>query len=280
MIHLERFSFTYAGSSRPALEDLTVHMARGEFVALVGPVNAGRTTLFRVLNGSAPTHFKGTYQGICRVGDLNPCEVGHIRMGECTASITGDPDSQIVSLTVEEEVGFALAQRGYDRAYIEKKVNESLKLVGLEGFQRRSTASLSGGQKQRLVIASALAVDPEVILLDECMASLDPKGARNLYNLLSGYCRAQEVTLVAMEKDLELVLPYADRIILMERGKILQDIGVKEVVEHTQCIAKIGVRVPAWMRIVGDLQERGILGTPLPATEEEAILRIREKILK
>jgi len=276
IVRLEHFSFTYEDATQPSLVDLNLEVRPGEFVGIVGAEGSGRTTLFRVLNGSAPRHFRGEWSGAAHVGGFDACEVGHATLGATVASIFDDPDAQIVSLTVEEEVCFALVQRGFPPELVSARMREALAAAGLAGLERRAAASLSGGQKQRLVTASALALDPKLVLLDESTASLDPRGARELYGLLRAKCSEKGLAVVAMERDLELLMGYADRIVALESGRIVMDVGRRGVAAHSRLLKRIGVRLPAWLEIVDALEASGHLAAPLPETEAEAVARMAE----
>ncbi len=279
IVRLEHFSFTYEGAARPALADLDLEVRPGEFVGVVGAEGSGRTTLFRVLNGSAPRHFRGEWGGRADVGGLDACEVGHAELGVFVASIFDDPDAQIVSLTVEEEVCFALVQRGLPSDIVAARMKEALAAVGLSGLERRATSSLSGGQKQRLVTASALALEPKLVLLDESTASLDPRGARGLYSLLRAKCQKKGLAVVAVERDLELLMEYADRVVAMESGRVVMDAGRRDIAPNSRLLKRIGVRLPAWIETVDALGAFGLLSAPLPATEAEAAARIVELLV-
>jgi energy-coupling factor transport system ATP-binding protein len=270
MISIKDFSFTYQGRHEPALKNIRLSASPGQFIGVLGAEGSGRTTLFRVLNGSAPAHFPGSWTGTAMVGGLDACENGHAVLGEFTSSIFEDPDSQIVSLTVADEVGFALIQRGMPMAEVHQRVSEALAFTGLAGFEQRSTSSLSGGQKQRLVTATALALRPKLLLTDESASALDPRGARELYSLLSGFSRDHGVSVVAVERDLELLMEYADRILVMEAGRIVLDSKPGDMAVNIEILRRAGVRVPVWLSVVAILGEKGILGK-LPESEAAAI---------
>jgi ABC-type multidrug transport system ATPase subunit len=158
---------------------------------------------------------------------------------------------------VEEEVCFALVQRGFSSDTVAARMMESLAATGLSGLERRRTSSLSGGQKQRLVTASALALEPSLVLLDESTGALDPRGAQELYALLGAKCGEKGLTVVAVERDLELLMDYADRVVAMESGRIVMDAGHRGVASHSRLLKRIGVRLPAWLDAVDALAASG-----------------------
>jgi len=193
-------------------------------------------------------------------------------MGTVVTSVFDDPDSQIISLTVEEEVGFALVQRGYSFAEISERVGEALERVGLAGFNARATGSLSGGQKQRLVLASALALRPKILVADEGTSALDPAGARLFFSIIDEMRRDGTVAVV-IERDLDLMLEFADQLIVLDHGTTLISGTPAEVCQRPDLLAAAGLRLPAWLELAATLRERGVLDGPLPASEAEALER-------
>jgi len=276
IVSLENFGFTYPNAAAPALSRISLSVAPGEFVGITGEEGSGRTTLFRALNGSAVRHYKGSRTGQAIIGGLDACTAGHATIGAFTASIFDDPDSQIVSLTAGEEVGFSLAQRGFSQAAIRERVEKALAEVGLSGFSRRSTSSLSGGQKQRLIAAAALALEPTLILLDESTSALDPRGKREFYDLLDRLRRENNVAIIAIERDLELLMERADRIVVLHEGYVLLDGKPRDMASSRHILRTAGLRLPAWMETVEILKSQGWLEGKAPESEAEAVALIAE----
>lgn len=146
--------------------------------------------------------------------------------------VLADYDTQLVTMTVREEVAFAMENRGYARDAIEARSREVFKQVGLEGLEDRKITSLSGGQRQRLAIASVLATNPSVLILDEPTSSLDPEGTAELYRLVGSLNREHGITVVVIDHDLHAVLPYANRMALMVEGKVVCDSDVATVLRY------------------------------------------------
>ena len=270
MISLDSVRFTYEDAESPALDGISFTAAAGSFVCIAGAESSGRSTLFRLLNGTAPNSFPGTVSGSIRIGDFDPSESGHHVTGTLVTSVFDDPDSQIISLTVEEEVSFALVQRGYRFEEIGERVSTALSRVGLAGFERRSTGSLSGGQKQRLIMASAIALRPKILLADEGTSALDPAGAR-LYFQIIEEMRVHDGTLaVVIDRDLGLILEHADQVIILDHGKMLLSGTPKEVCQYPDLLASAGLRLPAWLELSALLKRRGVLRGAIPSNEAEA----------
>jgi energy-coupling factor transporter ATP-binding protein EcfA2 len=276
MIRVEAVNFCYEDATAPAIEGLSLRVGPGQIVGVAGAEGSGRSTLFRLLNGSAPCFFRGKVWGeALEVNGLEPARLGHAAMGAFVASIFDDPDAQIASLTVEEEVSFALVQRGMPIEDTKARVAEALERVGLSGFSHRSTASLSGGQKQRLVAASAIALKPRVLLADEGTSALDPEGAREFFDLVNDMRTRDGTTAVLFERDLSLLFEYCDVILFMEGGRAVFQGHPRECAQRPDLMRALGLRLPAWLELCAELKERGALEGELPCREEEAIDLLR-----
>lgn len=271
MIHLESVSFRYDEAETPALDGIDLHAGRGKLICVAGAESSGRTTLFRLLNGTAPRAFPGERTGKLTIGGFDPEESGHSALGALVTSVFDDPDSQIISLTVEEEVSFALVQRGIDFEEIKERVADALSRVGLSGFGSRSTGSLSGGQKQRLVMASAIALQPRILLVDEGTSALDPEGARHFFALVREMTELDGTTAIVIERDLELMLETADEILVLDRGRVAARGTSAEIAGKAELLAELGLRIPAWLELGVELKKRGLLEGELPASERTMI---------
>lgn len=271
MIRARDLCFRYEDAEVDAVSGISFHLGPGQILGIAGPEGSGRTSLFRLLNGTAPGFFPGDISGELSVAGMEPARVGHARLGTLVASIFDDPDAQIVSLTVEEEVGFALTQRGLSHEEIGQRVRQALETVGLAGFAHRSTSSLSGGQKQRLVTASVIALKPHVLLVDEGTSALDPEGAREFFSILHELSRLEGLTVVVVERDLGLLFEHCGRICLLDGGKLAFQGSARELAQELDTIRRLGLRLPAWLALCEELRRRGLLRSELPCRESEAI---------
>ena len=147
-------------------------------------------------------------------------------------TVLEDYESQLVTITVAEEVAFALESRGLDHGSIKERVEEALAWVGLTGLEEREIASLSGGQRQRLAIASVLATKAAILVLDEPASALDPEGAEDIYALLASLNREHGITVVVVEHDLARILAYADQMIVMTAGRVARAGGCEDVLPY------------------------------------------------
>lgn len=271
MIHFQGIRFTYEDADFAALDGVDFHVSPGSLICVAGPESSGKSTLFRLLNGTAPKMFPGEISGILSVGGFDPSSFGHSALGAIVTSVFDDPDSQIVSLTVEEEVSFALVQRGLPFDEIRHRARDALKNVGLSGYEHRQTGSLSGGQKQRLVMAAALALQPRLLLIDEGTSALDPEGARHFFTIIKEMIGRDGTTVVMIERNLELVLEYSDEILILDRGRVLVQGSSAVVCQEADRLFQLGLRLPAWLELCRELKNRSIIAGELPSGEKEAI---------
>lgn len=219
-IKLENFSYAY-NHPHKVLNDINVSIETGSFTVLLGPSGAGKTTLCLAVAGAVPHYFGGSMAGAVYVNGASTQECTIYDLSKTVGTVLQDYETQLVTMTVEEEVAFTLENMGMADAQIAPRVKEALETVGLTGREKADVASLSGGQKQRLVLAGVLAAHPEILVLDEPASALDPEGTASLYKLLGELNRDRRLTILVVEHDLAHVLPYADQFILLESGEVL-----------------------------------------------------------
>lgn len=241
LIEIEDFSYSYPASSRPALSDLDVRIEAGQFVALIGANNSGKSTLCSALSGAVPQLYHGKADGRIRVCGNDAAETPLAELSESVALVMQNPERQLsgIRFTVAEEVGFSLENRGVERSEIIQRVDKSLALTGLSELAERSPHHLSGGQLQKVALASALACDTAVLVLDEPTTFLDPLAARQVFEILHGL-RSKGKTIVLAEQRLESIAKYADRVLALHEGRIVLDGSPAEVLISPQ-LKKIGL---------------------------------------
>ena len=221
---VEDYSFWYdtgGGTESLALDDVNLEILRGDFVLILGQSGAGKSTLALNLVGIYPDYFGGRNEG--RVL-LNHAEKGLVNRRELSAGerfatvnmLFQNPEDQIVTLTVEEEIAFALENYLVPVAEMDERIDRALDLVGLSGFRRRSTVKLSGGEKQRVALAAMLAMQPRVLILDEPTSNLDPIGTREVLDAVSRIRERADLTLMIVEHEVDEVFDQVDRVILVD----------------------------------------------------------------
>lgn len=228
----------------PVLRGIRLQVARGEFVALLGRVGAGKTTLCMALNGLVPHVTGGIFRGDVIVLGQNTKQHTVPDLARAVGLVFQDPESQIVQMHVEDEVAFGCENLGIAPAEIEERVTWALAAVGLSDYRRRSTQLLSGGEKQRVAIAAMLAMRPQVLVLDEPTASLDPAGKAAVFQVLAELRERHEITIVMATQELERIARFADRVIVLHQGQIGLDGPPREVFEQVARLQEWGIGVP------------------------------------
>ncbi len=215
MIIFDRIRFTYPNAERPALRDVSLSFNEGELTLLVGPSGSGKSTLLRLINGLVPHFSGGILQGRVRVNNLDPISGTPQEMSQHVGFVFQDPEAQFVVDRVEDEIAFALENMGMPEAEMRIRVEEVLDLLDLSNLRDRPLEHLSGGEQQRVAIASALALRPSILVLDEPTSQLDPKSAEDVLTTLVRLNSDLGLTIVLAEHRLERVLPFADRVVYL-----------------------------------------------------------------
>ncbi|MFN2270104.1 MAG: ABC transporter ATP-binding protein [Anaerolineae bacterium] len=215
MIEIDRLTYTYPGAADPALADLTLRIAEGEFVLVTGPSGAGKSTLLRCLNGLVPHFAGGVVGGRAVVAGHDPIAEGPRALSRVVGFVFQDPQAQFVLDRVEDEIAFGLENGAVPPAEMRVRVEEVLRLLDLAPLRARSLDTLSGGERQRVAIAAALAFRPRVLVLDEPTSQLDPQSAEGVLSALVRLNSRLGLTIILAEHRLERVLPYADRLVYL-----------------------------------------------------------------
>jgi energy-coupling factor transport system ATP-binding protein len=229
-----RFSY---GSGPPVLDGITLRIEAGERIVLLGASAAGKSTLLRALAGLVPHFHGGTFAGSVVVGGLDTRRSHPAQLAGTVASVFQDPEDQVVMNRVGNEVAFGLENLGVDPAEIWLRVDEALALVGCEHLAERVVGELSGGELQRICLASALALRPQLLLLDEPTSQLDPSAADEFFEVVG----ALDCAVVVSEQRPARPLGYADRVLFMERGRITLDAA------HDDALAWLAANHPRYL---------------------------------
>jgi energy-coupling factor transport system ATP-binding protein len=216
---VERLTFSYPEAGRPALADVSLELEAGEIVALLGPSGSGKSTLLRALAGLVPHFHGGRFAGRVLVEGRDTRNIRPADLAGTVATVFQDPEDQVVMAFAENEVAFGLENLGTAPAEIWPRVQRSLEAVGALHLRGRRTAEISGGELQRIVLASAVAVRPALMLLDEPTSQLDPQAAEAFLQQVAGL----DAAVVLSEQRIDRALSLADRVLYVEEGRILLD---------------------------------------------------------
>ena len=274
-ISVEHLTFSYSEDKAPVLKDVNIVVNKGDFMVITGPAGCGKSTLCMALTGAVPKFYGGIMQGMVFVDGKATTQTDIAELADHVGVVLADYDTQLVTMTVREEVAFAMENRGYDPETIEERSAEVFAQVGLEGMEERTISSLSGGQRQRLAIASVLATDPAILVLDEPTSSLDPDGTDELYHLVGALNQDYGITVVVIDHDLHAVLPFANRMVLMVDGQITSDASVSETLQYMYKNNIYTDALPSLFKASMDLQAAG-----LPITEPWLSVDMAEEDMK
>jgi energy-coupling factor transporter ATP-binding protein EcfA2 len=216
VVRVRDLRFRYPGADRDALAGVSLDVHAGEFVGICGPSGAGKSTLCLCLKGLIPA---GTYSGSIAVGGRELRPGGQFAPG--SALVFQNPETQIIGLTVAEDMAFGPENLRWDAARIVEAIPRYLHNVRLDGYEEAETFRLSGGQKQRLAIAGALILEPDILILDEPTSELDPVGKDEVFEVLGRLRRDRSITIVMVEHAAEQLAEMADRIVVLSAGEII-----------------------------------------------------------
>ena len=262
IIRFENVHFTYPDADKPSLRGVSLAIEAGTFVAVLGHNGSGKSTLAKHMNAIlVPT------EGKVWVRDMDTADEKQLLdIRRTVGMVFQDPDDQIVANVVEDDVAFAPENLGVEPGEIRRRVDESLKQVGMYEFRMHAPHLLSGGQKQRIAIAGVLAMQPQVLVLDEPTAMLDPQGRREVIQTVERLCREKGMTVVLITHHMEECIG-ADRLIVMSGGEIRADGSPAEVFSQVELMEREGLDVPETTRVLHEL------GLPTDALDPETCAR-------
>ena len=264
-VSIRDLAYTYRGQKEPALDGVSLDVAQGEFVVVMGHSGAGKSTLCTSLNGLIPHFFRGRMQGEVRVEGRSTREGKVGEFAQEVGLVFQDFEAQLFSTNVALEVAFGPENFQVEREEMVRRVHEVLGQVRLEGFEDRTPATLSGGQKQRLAIASVLAIEPRILCLDEPTTDLDPVGKLGIFRIAEELKSRDEVTLIVVEHETEETLD-ADRIVVLRDGQIIADRPAREVLQDVKLLEESSV-MP--LQVARFFRELGTEDGQLPLTPAE-----------
>lgn len=277
IIEIKDLHFCYEAEdedSQPAevLKGIDLNIKQGEFVAVLGHNGSGKSTLAKHLNAILlPTSGKVTVNGIDTADESRIFE-----LRQCAGMVFQNPDNQIVSSIVEEDVAFALENLGVPYEEMRRRVDESLKAVNMYEYRLHSPSQLSGGQKQRVAIAGIIAMEPKCIILDEPTAMLDPQGRKEVLAAIKRMNREKGITIVLITHYMEEAA-QCGRVVVMDKGRVVLDDKPEKVFSQVDKLKSIGLDVPQVTELAWELKKSGLDISPEIISEDEcveAILRI------
>lgn len=275
VISLRNVSYQYPTSQSPVLQDVTLDFEAGKFYALIGANGSGKTSLCNVIRGFIPHFYKGDLQGdviVCgkdirqwQLGELAP-KIGYVFQNPFT-QISG------VKETVFDEIAFGLENLGVEIGEIRNRVERILTQLGIEALRDKNPFELSGGQKQRVALASIIAMEPDILVIDEPTSQLDPEGTEEVFAIIELMKRSGK-TIILVEHKIELIASYADYVVLLHDGKVALS-GETEQVLTDEAVLSYHCALPQYALFGLEMKRQQMdLGT-IPLTEAQAIVAVQ-----
>lgn len=252
ILTIENVSFSY-DKHNFAIKDLSLSVERGEYIAIIGHNGSGKSTLAKLLNGLVkPDSGEIKVDGFSTIQKQDIFEIRK-RVG----MVFQNPDNQLVASIVEDDVAFGPENLGLDREEIGKRIEFALSAVGMQDYRDVSPERLSGGQKQRVAIAGVLALKPEILVLDESTAMLDPQGRKEVLGVVKKLNEEQNTTVIAVTHYMDEIID-ADRVIVLSKGKIASLGTPSEVFNQREKLKEWGLELPLSTQIAIKLKEKGL----------------------
>ncbi len=273
VIALAGFGFRHAGAEGRALEDVTLDVDAGEYVAVLGAAGAGVSTLLTALDGVVPQLVRGDAVGTVAVLGRDPQVVPVREWARDVGLVFDDPELAATQATVADEVAFGLENLGVPSGEMDARIAVALASVGLGGFEARVPAAMSGGEQQRLAIACTLVTGPSILVLDEPSANLDPAGRRALYGILRRLNREHGVTVLVADQDVEGIAADATRVVVLAAGRVVADGTPRAVLGQPTRLRREGVRSTEAAAVA----ERLGVATPVPTAVDAVAVQLRAR---
>ena len=249
----ENLSFTYPDGTR-VLKNINIEIEKGEKVAIIGPNGAGKSTLFSHFNGlTEPTSGCVKIEG--KAISFEKDELLKVR--QKVGIVFQDPNDQLFAPTVKEDIAFGPMNLGLSYGEVEKRVEDALKMVGMENYEDKTPHHLSGGQQKRIAIAGIIAMKPEIMILDEPTAGLDPDGVEKVLNIMN-QLNKEGMTLIISSHDIDMISKYADKIFILYNGEIIESGNKNKIFSDMELLKKAHLRTPITTEILYNLKESGL----------------------
>jgi len=281
IIRIENLSYQYPRSPAFVLRDVNLNVQRGEFLGIVGPTGAGKTTLCLALNGIVPQFYGGRFFGHVTVAGLDTIENRIYELAQHVTLVFQDPETQLIANSVQDEVAFGLENFQVARSEMPQRIQWALEAVRLKGMLHRHPSELSGGEKQRLAIAAALAVQPDVLVLDEPTSQLDPLGKQEVFATIRELNERLGITVILASHASEELAEFADRVALLDQGQLVSLDTPERIFSGRDLLARHAVRPPQVTEFYIELARQGLEPPSIPVTLQEATAayeQMRDKI--
>jgi len=269
---LKDVSYKYPLEDREILKNINLDIKKGEFWAVIGKNGSGKTTLCNVLRRFVPDFYKGELKGKITLEGKELKDYSAKEIVQKVGFVFQNPFTQIsgVKETVFEEIAFGLENLALDAEYIRKRVEETLKLLRIEELRDKNPYELSGGQGQKVALASIIAMDPEIMVIDEPTSQLDPKGTEEIFEIID-ILKKEGKTIILVEHKLELIAEYAEKVMVLDEGEMILSGNTEDVLKNKILIEK-EIGIPQYAALAYRLMDEGkVKFEEIPITKEKAV---------
>ena len=245
IIEFKNVNFWYERTDEPpVLKNINLTIHEGDYVALLGLNGAGKTTLQLCINGVIPNSIVGEFEGEVIVDGNDTFETPVREMAKIVGMVFDNPEFQLSQMSVGEEIALGMESLGFSFPEMVETIEEVLAIVGLQGLNDRSPFGLSGGQQQRLSIASALAMRPKILVMDEPTSNVDPIGKEEILQVAYELNRERNMTVIMAEHEVEVMAQYANLVVVMHEGEIFLQGTPEDVFSDVELLENLGLRMP------------------------------------
>ncbi len=269
-IIVEKLKYKYPATEYLALDDISFSVEAGEFIGIIGKNESGKSTLCQAIAGLVPNFYKGAYGGKVLIdgNEVKKEEVSNLC--KKVGTVFQNPFNQVTGskMTVCEEIAFGLENLGIQRDEMVRRIEDAMELLDISKYRDRNPFDLSGGQMQRMAIASIIAMQPEIIVLDEPTSQLDPQGREEVYQAVQKLSK-KGITIFMVEHNMEKIAAYSDRVLLLDGGKQIA-MDTPQRIFSRDDLASFGVEPPTFTKICRELGIRNSETDCYPVTLEEA----------
>ena len=271
LIRFNNFSFRYNSRNDKILEDINLSIKSNEITVLAGPTGCGKSTLLRAIVGLIPNMYEGEYTGDVIVDGIKIRDAEIKEIAKRVGFVFQNPENQIFMFSVERDIAFGLENLGLEQEIIKKRISKIMKTLNITHLAKKAPHELSDGQKQRTALAGVLAMEPKILILDEPTSLLDPKTAMEFMELINKLCKEEGMSIIIVEHRLDLVLKYANKLIVLSEGKVISDDTPENVLDYKKDIIP-ELSVPFSTKLYRELAKNQMKFTK-PVTGVEDIIR-------
>jgi energy-coupling factor transporter ATP-binding protein EcfA2 len=276
IIKFNDFSFKYSSSKTNILENINLSIESNEITVLAGPTGCGKSTLLKSIVGLIPNMYDGEYSGEVIVDGIRIKDAEIKEIAKRVGFVFQNPENQIFMFSVERDIAFGLENLGIEQEIIKERIKKIMETLNITHLAEKAPHELSDGQKQRTALAGVLAMEPKILILDEPTSLLDPKTASEFMELMNKLCRENGISIIIVEHRLDLVLKYADRLIILSNGKIVSNDKPENVFNYKKLIIpELGI--PFSTKIYRELAKAHVEFSKPVTCADDMINEVRKK---